>query len=278
MTEPHLPFVKDGIAYIALQRSADHKHRFALVDEADAARASAIKWMAVPNGLTIYVRATSGNGLARHHENLANFIMRSQPGERFDHENSNGLDNRRANLRPATEAENSRNRLKTTSEHVTSRFKGVTLDGSRWIASISHEGQKSVLGTFDAEADAARAYDSAAIRLFGQFAKTNAAMGLYDNAAPVRDLSGHDEDVRQLGEFVPAVPAPEPWQEVLGVHNPERQRFSPVVGLKMHRRLRVVLYRLADGTCVSPKAYIGTPPSEADLQRFRAEMRAHKAA
>lgn len=274
-----MPFVKDGVAYIPLQPSADHKHRFALIDVEDMPRVSAIKWMAVTGGLTLYVRATNGSKLAKHHENLANFIMRSSYGERFDHENGNGLDNRKLNLRPATEAENSRNRVKTTSPHVTSRFKGVMLTGAgRWTAAIVHDGVKSVLGTYDAEEEAARAYDEAAIRLFGQFAKTNADMGLYDNAQPVRALDGHDEDARQLGEYVPAVTTPEGWQHVLGVHNPDRQRFSPVVGLTMHRRQRVLLYRLADGSVVSPKAYVGTHPTEAELEQYRAEYRAHKAA
>lgn len=57
-----MPFVKDGVAYIPLQRSADHKNRFALVDTEDAARISAVKWMAVRSGLTIYVRANMSAG------------------------------------------------------------------------------------------------------------------------------------------------------------------------------------------------------------------------
>ena len=86
----------DGVAHIPLQVTSHHKRWFALVDVEDMERVAAIKWMGLKSGRTIYVRATSGKHLAKHHESLQNFIMRTQPGERINHENNNGLDNRKA--------------------------------------------------------------------------------------------------------------------------------------------------------------------------------------
>lgn len=279
-----MPFIKDGVAYLPLQKSHRHKRWFALIDVEDYERALDVKWMGIKSGRTIYVRATSSRYLAAHHMNLHAFVMRAQPGERFDHKNGNGLDCRKINLREATPAQNARNRLKTDSRHVTSRFKGVSGTSSgRWAATIAFEGETSVLGLFDAEDDAARAYDVAAKRLFGEFAKTNADMRLYDNADPVRDLTGHSmKPGKPPGEYVSretlaGEPEGEPWH-VMFSGNPERNNFHPVVGLARHHRNKSILYRLANGKCVYPSDYTGPSVTAEEINGMRAELTAREAA
>lgn len=90
-----------------------------------------------------------------------------------DHINGDGLDNRRGNLRPATDAGNRRNaRLRTDN---TSGFKGVYWYKSRekWRAKIYVDGQGKCLGYHATPEEAARAYDAAARELHGEFARLN---------------------------------------------------------------------------------------------------------
>lgn len=102
-----------------------------------------------------------------------------------DHVDGEGLNNRRFNLRGATRRQNSYNaRLRSGGS---SRFKGVSLDAmasergaAPWRAYIRVDGRQIVLGRFQTEAAAARAYDTAALEVFGEFAATNASFGLYD--------------------------------------------------------------------------------------------------
>jgi hypothetical protein len=90
-----------------------------------------------------------------------------------DHKNGDGLDNRRStNLRPATHQQNNANRAKARGS---SRFKGVSWDrpSRRWYASIRGEGRSRNLGKFDSEVAAARAYNAAAVKFFGEYARLN---------------------------------------------------------------------------------------------------------
>jgi hypothetical protein len=91
----------------------------------------------------------------------------------IDHENHNTLDNRRANLRPATPAQNGANARKNPGK--TSRYKGVFWDRVRscWSAKVMANRQTLSLGRYAREADAALAYDIAAREAFGEFALTN---------------------------------------------------------------------------------------------------------
>jgi len=57
-----------------------------------------------------------------------------------------------------------------------SGFKGVHAQGSRWIASITHNRQLIHIGMFKTAKDAANAYDAKAVELFGEFALTNAQL------------------------------------------------------------------------------------------------------
>lgn len=86
-----------------------------------------------------------------------------------DHINHNVFDNRKCNLRSATNQENMFNRLPTNG---TSEFKGVTLNNSRWVSRIV-KNKIINLGSFDTEIEAAKAYDNAAKKLYGNFACLN---------------------------------------------------------------------------------------------------------
>ncbi len=89
----------------------------------------------------------------------------------IDHINHNSLDNRKKNLRIATCSQNSANRR--PEKNNTSKYKGVTRNSGRWLAQIQTKGKNHNLGRYDIEEEAAKAYDSAALRLFGEFAFTN---------------------------------------------------------------------------------------------------------
>jgi len=93
----------------------------------------------------------------------------------IDHENHNGLDNQRHNLRRATRAENGQNRLPNLGH--TSQYRGVCWYrlGGKWQARIKVDGRERHLGYFEDEEDAADAYDTAALAAWGSFAYLNNA-------------------------------------------------------------------------------------------------------
>lgn len=94
-------------------------------------------------------------------------------GLTVDHENGNRLDNRRANLRAATRAQQQYNRGRGCNN--TSGFKGVSFHRKtgRWRATIQLDGRHRHLGLFDDAETAARAYDDAALAAWGEWARTN---------------------------------------------------------------------------------------------------------
>lgn len=56
-------------------------------------------------------------------------------------------------------------------------YKGVIAQDGRYRAQIAHHGRKIALGMFDTPEDAARAYDVAALQLYGPDAWTDEAKG-----------------------------------------------------------------------------------------------------
>lgn len=101
-------------------------------------------------------------------------LLNAKKHDICDHINGNRLDNRKLNLRIVTYAINAQNQLKTKKPRL-SKFKGVTFDKGRnkWKSGIGHKGKFINLGRFNVEVEAAAAYNEAAIKLFGQFAKLN---------------------------------------------------------------------------------------------------------
>jgi hypothetical protein len=91
-----------------------------------------------------------------------------------DHINGNGLDNRKANLRLATYAQNNWNSRHGMGQGR-SRYKGVKWHKRirKWAAVISVNGRREHLGYYRDEKEATRAFDRAAKKYHGEFAVLN---------------------------------------------------------------------------------------------------------
>ncbi len=90
-----------------------------------------------------------------------------------DHINHDGLDNRKTNLRNCTLKQNNANTRPT--KGASSKYKGVTFAKreKKWVVYIKKDGRQTFLGCFDDEVEAAKAYDAAAAKLYGEFAYLN---------------------------------------------------------------------------------------------------------
>ena len=117
----------------------------------------------------------------RTFEFMQNRVLGVPPGSIVDHKNGNSLDNRMDNLREADASQNRQNSEKRN-PCASSKYKGVWLCSYRWRAAIRVEGRSISLGTFkkrivngvdEGEIDAAAAYDQAASKYFGCFARLN---------------------------------------------------------------------------------------------------------
>lgn len=143
--------------------------KFVLVDVEDFSRLSRYKWWLTSEG---YPQTTINRKCVYMHR----MIMGLKPGDglRVDHISHNKLDNRRSNLRVCSCKENHRNsRLYGSNK---SGFKGVYRNGTNkkpWTAQICVSYKTMYLGRFDNPEDAAKEYDRAAIKHFGEFARLN---------------------------------------------------------------------------------------------------------
>ena len=99
-----------------------------------------------------------------------------------DHKNGDTLDNLTDNLRPCNDLQNAANQ--GTARNNTSGFKGVIWrkDRKRWKAVINVNGKRHHLGTFRNIEDAAKCYDTAALKYFGEFARLNFPSALRVNS------------------------------------------------------------------------------------------------
>ena len=140
-----------------------------IVDDADYEWLMQWRWVGAkdPYSKSFYaIRIQNGKKIFMHKVILGISDMQG------DHINTNSLDNRRVNLRPATSKQNAANRNKhRNGRQLSSQYKGVSWDKrtDKWRAKIVTQ----YLGYFTSEIDAARAYDAAALDRFGEFARPN---------------------------------------------------------------------------------------------------------
>ena len=115
---------------------------YAIIDCADIDLVCEYGWYHDDHG---YAQSTLVKGL-RMHSLLAG---------RVDHKNGNRLDNRRKNLRPATQAQNCQN-VRTAKGD----YRGVYYDsrgGDAWYGQVKHKGRKYSTGRVDSREEAREA-------------------------------------------------------------------------------------------------------------------------
>ncbi len=102
------------------------------------------------------------------------YVYGKLPTDQVDHINQDKADNRIDNLRLATASTNQANTKPL--QKWASKLKGVCKGESAkkpWRARIRKDGKLINLGHYVTEIEAARAYDKAAIELFGEYAYVN---------------------------------------------------------------------------------------------------------
>ena len=150
--------------------------KVALVDDEDFASVTQFKWYAWkhPKHEKYYacrtVRLASGKrAMIKMHCFILGMIG-------VDHEDRDGLNNQRHNLRPANKRQNAANvpKLSRPNRPSTSKYKGVSKrKGSNlWRAQL-WDTRPVYIGYFVHELDAAKAYDVEAYKRWGEFAFLN---------------------------------------------------------------------------------------------------------
>ena len=150
--------------------------KVALIDDEDWSLIKDYRWRADKKGRTYYAVAyVRGSGKKNYRQiYMHTLIMTPKDGEEVDHVDSNGCNNQKYNLRVCSGEQNKRNKQKQQGNY-TSKFKGVYWfkRANKWRAQINVANKSIHLGYFLEENDAAKAYNIAALRYFGKFAKIN---------------------------------------------------------------------------------------------------------
>lgn len=144
--------------------------QYALVDDEDYSRVAGHSWR-WNKGYAITNKVIDGKRKTiQLHRLIANYAA----GVFVDHINLDKLDCRKANLRPANGYESARN-VGKRKHGLTSCYKGVDWckAANKWRSVIRVENRQLYLGCFSDEADAARAYDQAALIHHKDFARLN---------------------------------------------------------------------------------------------------------
>jgi HNH endonuclease len=147
--------------------------RVALIDDADFALVSGIKWSLLnhSHSATCYAKSTTTSDDGRRSTLLMHRIILGVTDRNtfVDHANRNGLDNRRTNLRIATRSQNGANRVINLPNK--NGLRGVVFlpRSNIFRAQISQGGVPTYLGSFKTAAEAHAAYVTKGRELFGEF-------------------------------------------------------------------------------------------------------------
>lgn len=140
------------------------KGKVALVDDEDYVRLQLYNWHLLGGKYAARYTPTGSRLMEKD-------VMEVMDNVMLDHKDMNPLNNQRTNLRVANKSRNSQNRgLQSNS---TSGYKGVCASKGKWQAHIKYHGQKVNLGTYVDKKEAAHAYNVAAKKFFGEFARLN---------------------------------------------------------------------------------------------------------
>ena len=139
----------------------------ATIDVIDLPRILKTKWRAVKKGHVWYAYSTS-NGF------MHQVLCYAPKGMKVDHIDGDGLNNRKVNLRVASNSENQQNQ-RPRSRAKGSPFKGVSHGPAKkdWVVNICHRGRNRKVTGIANERIASLIYDLLAADRFGEFACFN---------------------------------------------------------------------------------------------------------
>ena len=145
------------------------KGKYALVDDSDFKELSKYKWYFDGRYAMTSVKEFNEWKMVHMHR----FLLSAPKDMETDHINCNMLDNRKENLRVCTGSQNQMNR--EVNRNNTSGYKGVSFNKRRrvWYAYIKLNYKLTYLGQFTDKKKAAFAYNYAALKFVGEFAKLN---------------------------------------------------------------------------------------------------------
>lgn len=145
---------------------------YSTVDNADQAWLSKFQWhLLVVRGEYCYAIRREGRDLVYMHRQICGVNGGSTV---VDHDDHDGLNNQRKNLKPGPASLNQGNRFKQLNP-CSSIYKGVSWHKTRrkWTAQIRTKERQRHLGVFLSELEAARSYNRAAVQYFGASALLN---------------------------------------------------------------------------------------------------------
>ena len=143
---------------------------YATIDADNVRLVEGFSWSAVVRKHTVYVMRRTIVPVPKTIL-LHRVIMGDTDAPIVDHRDGDGLNNVRANLRPATKSQNNRNQRMT--DRNTSGFKGVSWHKKdrKWRACIHVNNRYIHLGNFDPPEAASTAYVEASARMHHEFGR-----------------------------------------------------------------------------------------------------------
>lgn len=137
-----------------------------MVDDEDFEYLNQFKWNCSTHGYAVRGYQINNKYFKVY---MAREVLQPKPGRIVDHINMDRLDNRRSNLREATNRQNSWNTKARRSNKL--GVKGVHKDSNRYVAQIGWGRTHRRIGSYITLEEASRAYRKAARELYGEFAE-----------------------------------------------------------------------------------------------------------
>ena len=150
-------------------------HGYCMVDKEDYWKVKDYCWSRLQTrtkGL-YYTKANSRGNFKMQSVRMHRILFPTEEGFIPEHKDGNGLNNRKSNLRPATNSQNNMNQRLHSNN--TSGHKGVWYDNDRnkWVAEIKYNGVKYFIGRFNSIEHAIKARKSKEEELCSEFSYDN---------------------------------------------------------------------------------------------------------